>query len=60
MPADAAASLPSVSDLQQRIEMLEAELRARVSEQAALTSNWPIKRAPIRNARFIRWPLMRF
>jgi hypothetical protein len=38
MPADAAASSPSVSDLQQRIEVLEAELRTRVSEHAALTS----------------------
>jgi len=38
MPADAAASSPSVSDHQQQIEVLKAELRARVSEQAALTA----------------------
>jgi GAF domain-containing protein len=33
MPADAAASSPSVPDLQQRIEMLEADLRARTAER---------------------------
>ena len=32
MPSDAAASSPSVSELRQRIEMLEAELRARTAE----------------------------
>ena len=33
MPSDAAASSPSVSELLQRIEMLEAELRARTAER---------------------------
>ena len=33
MPADAAPSSPSVYELQQRIEMLEAELRARTAER---------------------------
>ena len=33
MPADAAASSPNVSDLQQRIELLEAELRSRTAER---------------------------
>src|SRR5512136_2050307 len=33
MPSDAAASSPSVSELRQRIEMLEAELRARTAER---------------------------
>ena len=33
MPADAAASSPSVADLQRRNEMLEAQLRARAAER---------------------------